>query len=317
MSADQLTPAEIARAVLAVLSGTPLEQAAANIGLAPTDLTDAVQTYQQAGLTALRTHTERDWYQASLEFAAGTSLEQATADELAPRLHRLQNTRAITSWWFIRKPPGLRLRITPGTAAAPVVRILDELTSIGVLASWRRTLYEPEDAAFGSRPAMDIAHELFCADSQHIVSYLRHPQPPIGRRELSLLLCTTLFRAAGHDWFECGDIWHRVTQLRPSPDSADPLDQLTDQVHTLLTCDISAMGPLFGTDGPLTFAACWATAFHYAGDTLAAASSVGTLYRGSRAILAQHVLFHWNRLGLSTRTQSLLAHAATSAVFER
>jgi hypothetical protein len=53
---------------------------------------------------------------------------------------------------------------------------------------------------------MDIAHDLFCSDISNILDYLRRPAPVIGRRELSVLLCSTLFRAGEQEWFECGDI---------------------------------------------------------------------------------------------------------------
>ena len=46
---------------------------------------------------------------------------------------------------------------------------------------------------------------------------------------------------------------------------------------------------------------------------LGAAASAGTLGRGLRAVLAQTVIFHWNRLGLSAITQAVLTHAAASA----
>lgn len=44
------------------------------------------------------------------------------------------------------------------------------------------------------------------------------------------------------------------------------------------------------------------TAFDIAGRTLATAATDGTLERGVRNILAHHVIFHWNRLGLPAPT---------------
>jgi hypothetical protein len=35
-----------------------------------------------------------------------------------------------------------------------------------------------------------------------------------------------------------------------------------------------------------------------------------TLQRGLRQILSYHSIFHWNRLGLTTRQQAILARAA-------
>ena len=185
-----------------------------------------------------------------------------------------------------------------------------------MISGWRRTVYEPETAAFGGRQAMNVAHDLFWTDSNNILRYLGQQEPAFGRRELSVLLCTALFRAAGQEWFECGDIWHRVAQLRPSPDvPADRLAELAESLHGLLARDARPTGTLFGAGGPLAFAAPWAAAFHNAGQALAEAAIGGTLTQGTRAILRYHVIFHWNRLGLSATTQSLLARAAAAAIF--
>lgn len=54
---------------------------------------------------------------------------------------------------------------------------------------------------------------------------------------------------------------------------------------------------------------------HDAGQSLAIAAGRANLERGIRAILAHHVIFHWNRLGFDVGTQHALAHAATTAVF--
>ncbi|MCA1673221.1 MAG: thiopeptide-type bacteriocin biosynthesis protein, partial [Actinobacteria bacterium] len=243
------TPLEVAQGVLTVLGGTPLDQAAAEIGMAPTDLTDAIRCYQQAGYAALEAQAERHWYQVHLEFSDWESIEHTVVTGLAPRLQHLQDTGVIAAWWFIRKAPGLRLRIKSGgthpALAAALDPLFEELTATGALAHWQHTLYEPEEAAFGGPPGMEIAHELFNTDSHHILSYLRHEQPPIGRRELSVLLCTTLFRAADQEWFECGDIWHRVARYRPNP-ATDRLDHLTSQLRILLAHDTHPTGPLFG-----------------------------------------------------------------------
>jgi thiopeptide-type bacteriocin biosynthesis protein len=116
---------------------------------------------------------------------------------------------------------------------------------------------------------MEIAHRLFCADSANVISYLSSSSRVIGSRELSVLLCCVFFRAAGQEWFECGDIWHRVGRLRPSPRPmpASGLAELSESIRTLLTYDPRPDGPLFGADGPLSFAMPWAAAFHQADET--------------------------------------------------
>jgi thiopeptide-type bacteriocin biosynthesis protein len=129
---------------------------------------------------------------------------------------------------------------------------------------------------------------------------------------LSVLLCIALFRGAGQEWFEFGDVWHRVGRLRPLPGNipADRLTDLTENLRKLLTYDVR----LVDSADPLSFAAAWAKAFYDAGRTLREAADEGTLERGTRDILTYHVIFHWNRLGLPTKTQSILANTAEAAI---
>lgn len=67
--------------------------------------------------------------------------------------------------------------------------------------------------AFGGPTGMSVAHNLFHRDSQHIVAYLGRvgasppPNSQIGRREVSMLLCSLLMREAGQEWYEQGDVW--------------------------------------------------------------------------------------------------------------
>lgn len=88
---------------------------------------------------------------------------------------------------------------------------LDQLTAAGQISGWWPGIYEAETAAFGGSPGMEIAHDLFCADSRAIVTMLRSDETMLGRRELSLLLCATLMRAANLEWYEQGDVWDWVT----------------------------------------------------------------------------------------------------------
>jgi thiopeptide-type bacteriocin biosynthesis protein len=316
------TTDEIAAGVLAVLAGTPLPRAAAGAGVPALDLADAVETYQAAGRAILDTQTSPNgWYQVYVQFASWDAAEQVAANHLAPQLHHAQQAGTLGEWWFIRKAPCWRFRFQLGPTStdadlrAAIGAILDTLTDTGLTQRWWETIYEPETLAFGGPPGIDVAHRLFHADSIGILDFLHHAtapeEPTIGRRELSILLCTALFRAAGQDWHEQGDIWHRVATMRLPINDEPPtqLQRLADTVYRLVAADTNPAS-LFGPHGSLSFARPWATAFTDAGAHLSTAANDGALQRGIRDILAHHVIFHWNRLGLSARTQALLAHAA-------
>ncbi|MGW6462102.1 rRNA adenine N-6-methyltransferase family protein, partial [Streptomyces sp. NPDC055078] len=72
------------------------------------------------------------------------------------------------------------------------------------------------------------------------------------------------------------------------------------------------------TDGsPLARQPEWPAAFEAAGSTLASLAHHGRLTRGLRAVLTDHLLFAFNRLGISASHQSILATAASRVIFHR
>lgn len=312
-------PEALLHAVLEVLAGTETDTAAALAGLEPSDLAAAVTVYQQAGQQALAQQAGPPaWRQIYVQFTDWDMAEQTAADHLAPVLDLAQQDEVITGWWFIRKQPCWRMRLLPasGTQLPPAfAAALDDLTAAGRVHRWWPGIYEPETAAFGGDTSMNIAHSLFHADSHAI---LTTPQSELGRRELSLLLCATLMRAAGLEWYEQGDAWHRIARERPLPTDvpAANVTRMASSLWQLLLADTSPSGPMLQSDRTLKPAANWVRAFRHAGRELGAAAREGILGRGLREVISYHVIFHWNRLGLSARTQSVLAHAARAAILQ-
>ncbi|MEK8142389.1 thiopeptide-type bacteriocin biosynthesis protein [Streptomyces sp. M10(2022)] len=96
-------------------------------------------------------------------------------------------------------------------------------------------------------------------------------------------------------------------QRRPSRPAGRP----RQEIRPLLFADSDA---LLRPGGLLEPVAEWAAAFRSTGQELRRTVQAGTLDRGLRQVLSYHVIFHWNRLGLSIRTQSILAWAARTAI---
>lgn len=263
------------------------------------------------------------WRQVLVHFHDYAAAEHTGAVHLGPQMTAAKATGEITSWFFIRKNPCWRLRFLPAQhnsaqdATTFLPRRLDTLHDAGHIAGWVETIYEPETHAFGGAAAMTLAHRLFHADSQHILTHLATTpgDRDARRRELSVLLCSTLMRAAGQDWAEQGDIWARVAETRPGPPVPPPgrTSTLESGLRRLMAVDTSPTSPAPFEHGPAIFSE-WSAAFADAGRALGDLARNGTLRRGPRAILAHHILFHWNRLGLPYTTQSLLAHTATTVV---
>lgn len=256
-----------------------------------------------------------EWRQINVHFADWPSAELIAAADLAPILQHAHDYGLLTSWFFVRKAPCWRVRYLPvaDVAAAEdhLHTRLTELTLSGRITGFRPAIYEPELHAFGGPTAMDVAHRLFHHDSRRLLTYLasaRHPGK--HRRELAVLLCCALLRAAGLDWYEQGDVWARVADHRP-PDRPLPADRthaLEPALRHLLLVNGNTRWAHFST---------WSAAFMATGRQLADLADTGRLHRGLRAVLAHHVIFTWNRHGLPYSTQTVLAHTAKHAVFGR
>src|SRR5262249_51931016 len=134
-----------------------------------------------------------------------------------------------------------------------------------------------------------------------------------------LVLIRALQQHAGLDWFEAGDVFDRVAQMRPIPGDTDAgrVDTFAKRMRPLLAVAVQADMPLFAPHGPVAYAAPWLAAYIHAGQRLGEAATGVRLERGMRAVLAHIVIFHWNRLGLSAQTQGILAHAAKAAILPR
>lgn len=273
------------------------------------------------------------WRQVLLHFDDYAAAEEAGVVHIGPEMARAESEGLIAAWFFIRKNPCWRLRFQPahhGVAqdAAIIVRErLDKLESAGHIARWVENIYEPETYAFGGTEGMDVAHHLFHADSHHFLAYLasRHSgnsgnRSSDLRRELTVLLCTSLIRAAGQDWYEQGDIWARVADIRSARPNASStsLSSPESGLRRLMTVDTSPTSSLMREeDGSLAHLSHWFAAFTQAGRTLGELAHSGKLSRGLRANLAHHVIFHWNRIGLPFATQCALASTAKTVVLGR
>lgn len=261
------------------------------------------------------------WRQITIEFPDWNHAEHTAAVHLLPILADAKNEQLIDGWFFIRKTPGWRLRYLPAThpdtAGAYLHQRLNHLQQQGSITRAVDIIYEPETHAFGGPAAMTAAHHLWQTDSKHLLTYLAATldNPAVRRiRELTILLCATMTRAARLDWYEQGDVWARVAAHRPEPEQPGMAALATMQpaVRHLMTADSSRLA-LPGTSPP--DAATWVSAFTTAGHHLSTLNTDGLLRRGLRDVLAHQIIFAWNRLGLPAGTQAALAATATTVVF--
>lgn len=258
------------------------------------------------------------WRQVTLWCDDWQTAEQTAATHLAPQLTCAEHAEVIASWWFIRKNASWRVRYLPAPGQDEQARTLIEHTMQQLVADdaiqrWAATIYEPEVHAFGGVDGISVAHNLFHADSRHLLDHLRHTRGN-HRQELGLVLGSVLMRAAGQDWYEQGDIWARVATHRAHIGRPLQSERPTNQAAT------KAVGRLITalTDtahSPLAAAPEWPAAFQRAGHNLGRLADHGHLTRGLRAVLSHHILFAWNRAGVPAPRQAFLATTAAQIIF--
>ncbi|WP_404949021.1 methyltransferase, FxLD system [Streptomyces sp. ARC14] len=248
------------------------------------------------------------WQQHNITFPDRDTGRRAVTERLAPALLAAEADGQLGGWWFMNKQPW-RLRYVADEPAPIVLAVLDEWVADGTAQSCTMGIYEPETEAFGGADAMTAAHALFHEDSRHLLTYPVHNEH-LGRRETAILLMSSLMRAANLDWFEQGDVWAKVSALRPG--TATPgSTRLISAMRTLMTTEARS---LYREHGPLDNHADWVAAFERAGATLAYLAAQGDLTRGLRAVIAHHAIFHANRAGLPSADQHTLFHIAREAV---
>ncbi|MFE3328998.1 methyltransferase, FxLD system [Streptomyces sp. NPDC059176] len=248
------------------------------------------------------------WHQINVTFRDRAAAQQVIPQTLGPALLKAEDRGEISAWWFMNKQPW-KLRVRAGGEETPTLwEALSGLVQDDQVRQWIPAIYEPETLAFGGSEGMEAAHELFHADSRHLLTYPVQAGH-LGRRETAVLLVSAMMRAAGLDCYEQGDVWDKVAAERPTP----PIlaSELDAAMHSLLTVDARS---LCWEDGPLHGHVDWVRAFVRAGSALAVLNYEGTLRRGLRAVLAHHVIFHFNRAGLPLEDQSALSNLARKAI---
>jgi thiopeptide-type bacteriocin biosynthesis protein len=247
------------------------------------------------------------------------------ATELAPLLERLAAEGTAEQWWFLVKhdgQPHVRLRLRARGAAltgrtAPAIEAaLAALRVSGRVSAWCTVVYEPETALFGGCEGTRLSHALLHRDSRAACRWLG------GERahtvEASVVAVRALLNGAELDVFEQGDVWSRVASHRPLP--ADRLGPVMarnrDAVGRLYLARAAQVRDLLGDGAAYAVLEDWTAELARSGRELAAAARRGELGRGLRAILATHVVFHWNRLGLSGAVQAGLAHLVAGWIFD-
>jgi thiopeptide-type bacteriocin biosynthesis protein len=253
------------------------------------------------------------WLQlnVSINRQAGEANPAAMAlfDGLRQQLPKWRGEGLVTRFFFVRKPPGARLRFLCPKGESQVTGelelMLQQLQRQGFVEHFFRSCYEPEQARFGGAEAMSLVHDYFDADtSQWLllqqISAAKRRSFPAGTLVTNVL--NHLFTAVVGDPAEVWDIWCQCSELA-GRESFEADEDYLDPMFA----SIEALRPLASPDEMAIL-----DAYESANMTLATGLkqlwSDGKLQRGVRGVLATVAMFGLNRHGIDQNVQSKLVH---------
>ena len=275
------------------------------------------EAFVGAGLDALDDGDARQWVQIGLETAAGPGPELYRA--LAAAARELSAGPAVSGFFFMHKPPGLRIRFAVAAEAAAdfasgIRQAAGEWQAAGLITGVVPGVYEPETRLFGGPAAMACVHDLFERDSIAWLRYHSTVEPDPGPAwALSLVMLRHLFTGIGIVDWEDVDVWDRVTRRtgRSMPGEALATDDFRETASGIVSLwnDADALVAELSEPARAIVAAYaasaapvierWRRDYFQGGDALL----------GPRQAAALYTIFHWNRSGMSIARQSVISES--------
>ncbi|MFI9320184.1 thiopeptide-type bacteriocin biosynthesis protein [Kitasatospora aureofaciens] len=279
----------------------------------------ARRTFLSAGLSALRDDRPEDgWVQINL--APTQATWRRTYRAVAETARDLIAAGSARSFFFMHKPPGLRVRFEAGRSDSEALceELLRRFPGVdGRSGPPLCGRYEPETYLFGGLRSMRYVHDLFTVDS---LAWLDHHDAVAapGRLEavadwrFSLYLLGELLDGLGIVGWEHRGVWQVLRDDIGRRLGTDPGEDARRAAAGILAVWRSRGPDLLAPLPPQRRAAAeahgnavrraaeaWRTGYFESGEAVL----------GPRRAAAHYVVFHWNRGRLSLARQSLLTHA--------
>ncbi|MBI2568100.1 MAG: hypothetical protein HYV63_13810 [Candidatus Schekmanbacteria bacterium] len=303
--------------------GERLAALAQGAGMTPHRLMWLTERFIAGGLDRVaRASDELGWVQIGLIVSPQASAEAIGHSSLLAVVSRWQGEGLIRRFWFMRKPPGFRLRFeVPAEREDELRRAVEDLVrdliASGACGGHELGIYDPEVFQFGGEAGLEVAHDWFAADSLLCLEYLREraggraaPAPMV----MGLMVTHHLFRGVCLDDWEAWDCWRRMDLAGRRPPVFEDTRPEVEKRHRAVRARLAALvaahrelpNRLGGELGRML--GQWYEANRRATAGLAAAAKRGELLYGPRLIVPWMAIFHWNRLGLAIVDQHSLVY---------
>ncbi len=255
------------------------------------------------------------WQQLNIALARvnGDAVPSARAmfQALEPLLQQWRAAGHLHWWFFMRKPPDVRLRLFLRAdrvdAQATLEPVLQSLQSSGLISGYFRGNYRPESTRFGGSSAMELVHAYF-----HVDTVLWHHLDALDIRSQRTLAVERLLPAVFHHLFQCCcgtglalDGWRALAMLiRRDGVAIDPLPPR--QPAPLVSLDAAPAER--GVLQPYT------EANQLFSQGLLRLASEGSLHPPVAQVAATLALFNLNRHGLSGERSAPLTAQVLAAL---
>lgn len=288
----------------------------------------ARDVFIRAGLEALTVQPLQsggDWLQIGIRPREDRGPREELHRQVADLARGLLSDSTVHDFFFMNKPPGMRLRFRTAEGGGPAdvaEALYAEATrwrARGLIDHVEPGVYEPESQLFGGPRSMSFVHALFTVDS---LLWLDYYSCNAGDGEgatpawlMSLAVLQSVF--AGLDitgWEDIG-VWDGIREIGGRrlgvslPVYADLADELRgvwsrgDQIVEGLDPAAKEIVSRYD-DALLTGAARWRSGYFCQPQ-----ASIGP-----RAAAAFFVMFHWNRARLSPTEQALVAESLAERI---
>ncbi|MCZ7459179.1 thiopeptide-type bacteriocin biosynthesis protein [Streptomyces sp. WMMC940] len=175
--------------------------------------------------------TAREWVECRLTIGGATRPGQLPTRLLDLVTNGLDND-LFQDFFFMSKPPGLRIRFHAGPAGIRQLterlrRDMARLQHDALIDAWHFAVYEPETHLFGGKSAMTGVHRLFTADS---IAWLRHHASSTSSTSpwiVSLNMLHALFEAMGITGWEDLEVWEHCRRSANRRLASPPSDAFT------------------------------------------------------------------------------------------
>ena len=251
--------------------------------------------------------TKRDWLHVScaLFLDGGRMVPHVPWKSLLESLEQWRGERRFELFFFLQKPPGLRLRFYGeelGSRLEPELATWLAAAERGNdIRGYRFGVYEPETFRFGGPAGMAIAHHLFDHDSQATLEYeTLSPESRLrlSRDLFSLFQVNDLLARSLDDRAEIWDVWQNLAHTLGASDAHNTIGARNyARVREAITLGAAFKDKLSSEVTELLDRVTQGN--ERVAQQLRDVASVGRLTVGLRAWLRAAIVFHWNRLALT------------------